>query len=313
MRAISAFVGHRGLVAWCFALFALGACIASCDRSHTGSAARSTPRLAAPSQPRLVALSAGLGVTLRDLGLSHLVVGRHGFDLALDPSIPVSGDQSGLDYDALLRVQPTHVLLEWGARPLPPRLIQLAEQQGWTINNLPNLTLDDIRQTTARLQRDFGDFRTPHQQSDWVQKLDRAWQRRGNGFASLGRVLLLGQSDPPAAIGPGSFHHQILERVGGVPAISHGAPWIELSAEDLIRLNPDAVVLVIPRSPSAPPATQRHGAALLPLLGKFGTLKLAAAERGTIALIDDPFAHTPSTAMAAFAEELVEVLERWDE
>ena len=75
-------------------------------------------------------LSPALAVIVRDLGLEANIVARHGFDIVLDKSIPVAGDQSGLDYEILLTAKPTHVLLEWGQREIPRRLGELMVERG---------------------------------------------------------------------------------------------------------------------------------------------------------------------------------------
>src|SRR5688572_2242849 len=101
------------LFAIVLALAGLGVC--ACDRSAPAPGPATADR-AGP--PRVVALSPGLAVTMRDLGLGDLLAGRHGFDAWSDPALPVCGDQSGLDYERLLAVRPTHILVQWGQRDL---------------------------------------------------------------------------------------------------------------------------------------------------------------------------------------------------
>jgi ABC-type Fe3+-hydroxamate transport system substrate-binding protein len=337
----------------------------SCDRSPSdlnAAAPRDTssaptggsPTSTSPirdATPRLVVLSPALAVTLRDLGYGPNIVGRHGYDVALDPSIPVCGDQSGMDYEALLRANPTHVVLQWGERELPARLMELAVRHGWIVSNHNVLTLNDIRTSVVELDDLIGGPERLRDESahpdkpdagppgarELLRRMDAAFARRRGGFAGVGRVLLLTAVTAPAAAGPGSFHHQILESIGATPAIMDGGPYQQLDVEDVVRLAPDAIVLVIPRAPrtaeaksastalSAPAASDDNvgsngeassspvlQAELRSMLGRLTEMPIPAIRNGRVALIDDPTSHLPGTSMIALADELARILGEWN-
>ncbi|MFN0132420.1 MAG: ABC transporter substrate-binding protein [Phycisphaerales bacterium] len=290
------------------ALLVLGLSAVVLLRSNGTSKPSPTP----PGAARVVALSPALAVIARDLGFAPLIVGRHGYDMVLDRAMPVCGDQAGIDYEALLRVRPTLVLTEWSGE-LPPRLLTLGKQHGWRIQNFNLLTLDDIADATVWLAGTLGTGLPDSPASALSRRMDAAWSLHP-GLERAGRVLLLESLDPPAALGPGSCHHQVLVRIGGTPAIVTGAPYVTLDAEDLLRLAPDAIVWINPRDPAAPHAADAlDPAALRRRLGRIGDLDLPAFRTGRVALIDDPLSLTPSTAMIAFAEHLAAILERWSD
>lgn len=290
-----------------FSLFAL-LFFASCKR---------TPAPTPPASPRIVALSPAAAVTLRDLGLAPSIVGRHAYDMVLDPGLPSCGDQLGLDFENLLRVQPTHIVIQWGKRELPARLTQLATERSWTITTYDPLTLADLRADTQRLATLFADAPgfDARTFAHVMAEFDRAFAKRSLDLARAGKVLLLWSTSPPAALGPGSWHHQILIAIGGTPAITEGAASISLDQEDVLKVSPDAIVLVIPRGRDDQPASSE----MLPmdaetrtkLLGPLAGHDLPAIRSNHVALIDDPLSHTPSTAMIHFADELAEVLAVW--
>lgn len=253
-----------------------------------------------PSGPRIVVLSPAIAVILRDLGLEGLVVGRHAYDLILDKSIPSCGDESGLDYEAIIRTRTTHVLMESGAAGPPQRLRDLAQQHTWQLHSYPMLSLADIRACVGAVAHLLG--RSPEA---LLARMDAAWAPREGIYT--GRVLLLASADPPAALGPGSFHYQLLQRLGGRPAITTGNPYITMDAEDVLHLGPDAIILILPRAPTPSlTATDR-----LKHLGRLGTLDIPAVRDAHVALIEHPLAHTPSTAMIDVADRLADVLESW--
>lgn len=255
-----------------------------------------------PGQPRIAVLSPALAVTLRDLGLESQIVARHGYDIVLPKSLPVVGDQAGIDYETLLRVDPSHILLEWGSRDLPPRLTQLAKERGWAVRNYPLLTLDDIRHAVRNLPRDLNTPLASARADELRARMDAAWKNRPGLRANAGRTLLLYSIAPPAAAGPGSFHAQLLEAIGGEPAITEGDPYITLDAEDVRRLNPDSIVLILP---GAEPLTRKEQ------LGRLGTLDLRAVNDGRVLILSDTLGQTPSTAMIALADDLARGMLAW--
>jgi len=262
------------------------------------------PRPGGASDARLVVLSPAMGVILTDLGARSVIVGRHDVDQVLT-DLPACGHQGGIDYETLLAVRPTHVLIEWGARPLPERLVTLAAANGWTIERHDLRTLGDITSTSDQLQREFG----AAGDEPLSAALERSWARSDKPLGRAGTVLLLGATAPPGAIGPESCHYEILTRLGARPAIREGAPWIELDSEDLIALAPDAIVLIEPQPGGTGIAAV--GPEALDRLGVIASLDIPAVRDGRVAVLDGVSYLTPSTAMAQFAADLRTVLEDW--
>jgi ABC-type Fe3+-hydroxamate transport system substrate-binding protein len=219
----------------------------------------------------------------------------------------------GIDYEALLRVRPTHVLLQ--RADIPNRLRELGAQRApsWDVENFRILSLDDIRSLTrglwAMLRERAAD---PGPLARLQREMDRAWSRRsGIDAAKVGRVLLLHSASPPAAFGPGSFHQQILERLGATPAVTEGAAYITMDHEDLLRRRPDAIVLFAPHEPGEA-ASARGAADVRAALGPIADLDIPAVRSGRLAVIDHPMAVVPCpSAMIEVADDLARILEHW--
>lgn len=295
------------LVSWCLrgltvAVAAFGLC--GCEKA--------VPVPAAPTG-RIVSLSPAVSVILKDLGLAPGVVGRHSFEMVLNESLPVCGDQSGIDLERLIAVKPDCVIVQWGTRELPPRLTGQASADGWVLHDAKLLTLADIRREVGEIAlvvKKAGGPDVSVKVEELQRAMDGAWAQRGDGFASCGRILLLADTVPPSALGPGSFHFQLLEGVGGIPAIVSGNAFQELTIEDVLAIAPDGIILIMPRSPRTP-AEERAGGDAMGGLGRLGTLDIPAVKNGRVAILDDPLAHTPSTAMIGLADEMVRVLDGW--
>lgn len=284
----------------CFALALLPGCWQS---------AAPTVRASESDEVRIAALSPAVAAILRDLELEDRVVARHGWDLALNESLPVGGDQTGLDYEMLLRVRPTHVVLEWGSRPLPARLEQLAQRHGWAVHNYRLLTLDDVERTARDLHGRFGGG------EEWAETaLALRWReamRERECAAKAGRVLLLYSMRPPGALGPGSAHQQLLEAIGGQPALTSGGPYVALDAEDVLRMAPDGIIVIRPRAREAEAGPRADVEAIRQQLGRIGTLDIPAVREGKLAIIDHPLGQLPSTSLTEVAEEMAVILGEW--
>lgn len=281
------------------------------------SCGRSTPPPASPGTLRIAALSPAVAIIVRDLGHEREIVARHAFDMVLTPAIPVAGDQADLNYEALLSVAPTHVITQWGSRQLPDHLTSLASEYGWKLHETTLLTVADLR----REVRDIDAALNPNASEPsrecaaLLRRLDEVLRPRDSA-PRAGRVLLLAGIDPPGALGPGSWHHEVLVSIGAAPAFDEGSPWITLDHERLTTLAPDAIVLLKPRTPGTPPP---RGGVEAPLvgadvsghLGRLGLLDLPAIRNSRLAMIDDPLALTPGTNLIALAEQLGAVLDAW--
>lgn len=249
--------------------------------------------------PRLVVLSPAMSVTLRDLGKDSLIVGRHAFDLILPKDIPIAGDQHAIDYEKLVKLHPTHILLETGATDIPPRLTELAAIEHWQILALPMLTLDDVRAALAGLDAITGG---PSDQGKHLREsFDAAFAADDAAGRRLGRTLPLAWTDPPGVMGPGSFHAQLLSSIGATPLPAEGAAYIEWSLEDVVRTDPDSLILFLPGFEGD------QQKALGPLAG----LNLRCVRDERVIIVSNPLCHTPSTALADVANFIREQTRSW--
>ena len=251
---------------------------------------------------RLAVLSPALTIILDDMRLRDRIVGRHGFDLVLDPSVPVVGNELGLDYEALIRVAPTHVLVETNERGIPPRLESLATKHGWTVLAIPlDESVEQIRAAVAELDRNLPGSDRGERVARLEEEMNRAWRVREGLGARMGRALLLVGVDPPGVLGPGSFHFDLLERLGAHPVPEQGAMFIQMPVEQVVKLDPDSIVLFMP-------GTEEDPSEALGVLGRVG---LRAVAQGRVMIVRNPYCLTPSTAMIGVADEIADKAGAW--
>jgi ABC-type Fe3+-hydroxamate transport system substrate-binding protein len=260
-------------------------------------------RAGPPGKPSgIVVLSPALCETLRALGPGEPIIGRHAFDRGTDPSVPIVGDQRGIEYETLARLRPGAVVLEASAAATPARLKNLADELAFAIHRVPTLTLEDVRASIGVIGAIAG--RPPRR----IAELERAFDAARRPIddertrEALQRVLLLAGTDPPGALGPGSYHHELIEAMGGSSALIDGGPFQRLSAEDVAALSPGAVVLLAPGLRDEPVVT---GADATRELGVLGDVGLPAVREGRAAVLSGGAVLLPSApGVMALAADL---------
>jgi ABC-type hemin transport system substrate-binding protein len=281
------------------ALFALPAC----DRT------RDDPPVAEAPEVRLIALSPALAVIIRDLGRADLVVGRHTWDMGLNASIPTVGTHDDPDLETMLRLRPTHIIVQEMQTRVPQSLRRMAEQQNWTIWSYPLLTLDDITAAVDGLHDAMNDATNSPTTDSPAARLTTAWAPHAEA-PKAGRVLILAGVDPAGAMGPGSFHHQLIERLGARPALTDGGPWQELDHEDILRLAPDSILLF---RPGVDVPDGADPAVALTALGGIADLDIPGVRHGRVAIINHPLGLLPASSLGEVADQIRAAFEAWAE
>lgn len=309
----------------------LGACAKTAPSADPGA---SQDQQGETDEPRFAVFSPAIGVMLRDLGFEDNIVGRHSYDTALSTSIPAVGSHIDIDDELLIGAQPNTLIFEDNNTAIPDRVRAMADERGWTIWTYKLQSIDDIAHTVDDLYLKLVGFPTdPNTDNDPTTlfqnptkrfeielpsaRLARAWSPLGRDAQHAGRTLLLASTDPAGALGPGSFHAQMTDRLGITPALDTGAMWQELDLEDIITLSPDSIILF---TPDHQPEDNLIGEPephtwdeTLAALGPVATLNLPAIRERRVAIIDHPQALLPSTTLAQIADEIRKTLAQWRE
>ncbi len=296
------------------------------------SATGSSESVAEQSQPRFAVFSPAIGVMLRDLGFEDDIVGRHSFDSALSSSIPVVGTHIEIDDEVLINAKPTILIFESNSVAIPQRIRQLAKERDWSIWTYKLESLDDIATTLDDLYLKLVGFPadansdgdpttfnidpTKRFEIDLPSaRLARAWSPMGREGACVGRTLLLAGTDPAGALGPGSFHAQLIERLGVTNALGSGGMWQELDLEDIAELAPDSILIFDPREAGdgiGAPEALAWGE-IEAALGPIASLPIPAVQSRRVGVITHPQALLPSSTLGQVADEIRKTLADWCE
>jgi len=264
------------------------------------------PQPTTTGQPRIVSLSPAVSRTLLDFGLQQQIVGRSRWCASLDPAIPVLGDLYEINYEWLLRLHPTHVLVQPAASTgLDPTLERLAAEHDWVVGHWRINTIADIEQMVRDLpavlfpQGDPCRETAAARAADLLNRIDVALSPQRADLWS-GRTLLVADVDPVVLVfGRETYLNDILSRLGAENAVAaHG--WAEISLEDVVRMDPQAIILVRDRGP----------AQISPLeaAGPLADLDTTARREGRIAVLWHPDSKLPSSAVIGVAQQMRRVL-----
>ncbi len=286
------------LIAACWYTFAL----TGCDRSPAPAQDASVANL------RIVSLSPAMSRILCDLGLADKVVGRTQFCRSIDSAVPVVGDHFTQDLEMLLRLNPTHILLQPPRGEVAPALMKLADEHDWRLIHAQINSIDDVRALVkslpAQLVPDEDARRSQLNQASHklVEKMDAALQRDETSIWS-GQILIVYSTDPSISLfGSSTYLDEVVRNFGCENAASHISGWGQVSLEDVVRMNPEAMLLI-------DEADRGIDAALGPLR----SLAIEAIRAGRVGLITHPDALLPSTSVIEVAEEIHEVLREFVE
>ena len=194
---------------------------------------------------RIASLSPALTRTIQFLGLEQSIVGRSTYCGSIDASIPVVGDLLQVDYERLVRVAPTHVLVQPPATGPDSGLVRMADERGWALLEYTGLdSITDIKAMVhdLALQLDDSDEGSIRRRAEALTAEIDSAMRAGDG-AFDGRVLLVHDTESIGACGIGTYLDELLVGLGARNALTTNG-WVTLGLEDVVRLEPDGIIVI---------------------------------------------------------------------
>lgn len=231
---------------------ALAVVLGGCE-ARSGPPSADAGRGAAPL--RIVSLSPAMTHAAQALGAGGEIVGRTPWCRAGDAT--VVGTLEDRNLEAIAALRPTLVLRQ---AAVPDAALDRATTGARRFERTLS-SLEDVRAMVPALADALAAEGVPGAPAA-AQRIAAA--HAAGMAASLrtrGPVLFLFSADPPAAFGRGTFIDGLWTGMGGVNAVAaDGYP--ELSAEDVVRMRPAAVVII---GRATAPAWLRDSATVVPL------------------------------------------------
>lgn len=256
-----------------------------------------TVRLPAPAR-RVVSLMPSATETIVALGGADLLVARTRYDG--DPrlaGLPSVGSSLAPSLERVVALKPDLVVV-WATDRRAEVRTRLADA------GIPTLGLDV--QDTAGTFRAIAVLGTALGRADAAARLANSLRvELANIAASVAgrtrpRVFYVVYHDPPMTAGAGTFITELLGVAGAENVFGDvAAPWPTVSLEEVVRRNPDVIVL---------PAGARGGPTLERMRADAGWRELRAVKSGRVLHVPSDLANRPGPSMVAAARLMRDLL-----
>jgi len=244
--------------------------------------------------------------------VENLIVGRTPYCDSVNPNVPVVGDLMNVDFERLVRVNPTVVLVQPPGGTMDPVLEEVAAQHGWRlqgwhldriadiiglVEQLPNAIWAENAQSSPVCQ-------AANAKADELVGRIKALQSPDADPAHWrGKTLIVHGTESIVVYGRRTYLDELLTALGGTNA-TDAEGWVQLSVEDVVRLDPEAILLVRPGEPA--------DADPMELLGQLKSLNIKAVKDHRVAVLRDRDILLPSSAVLAAADELRAILREFN-
>jgi len=214
------------------------------------SGCRPQPPDASSDQLRLISLSPALTGILEDAGLGDSLVGRSSWCVLQtrdQNDVPAVGDLHERDWEAIIRLQPSHVLIQADSVEQDASLLDLSREYGWSLHAWPLRDVEDIKVVLHELPTIVGNgdetASNPTRETCRALLMDLDDSMMPSRIGENQRVMIVNDQIPPLAWGQGTYLDQMLDTTGATNVIQQEG-WQQLSMEDVVRLKPDRILVV---------------------------------------------------------------------
>jgi len=183
------------------------------------------------------------------LGKRLCAVTTHCTYPAAAAALPKAGGYFAINYEIIQTLQPELVLILKGNVTARDRL----KKMGFQTVEIESRSMEDIFQSVEKIGAACGvEMRAAELVSKLRKKVSNV-RKQAQSVRERPRVLIVFGRNPAAdtigtvyAIGPQSIHHEMLETAGGRNAYEGQLPSAAVSAEGIIRMNPDVIIDLLP-------------------------------------------------------------------
>lgn len=268
--------------------------------SLTGCSAAPTPAAAGPRQDRLLSLSPAITETLSLLGAESRLMGRSDWcnEPASVAALPAFGTSLTPALERIASVHPDRILTDASVANQRDALRAIAP-----VEELPWLTVEQVTSSTRRLGLLVGQPGA----AEALTEQFRPWLEPAPATAPE-VLLLIGEDGPETGtfwfVKEGSLHGAMLRLARWRNAMPGDVATPSLSAEGLLRLDPPAIVVLVPRA-GGPAETAAVRA-------KFAAFEgLRAVKSGRFGVVANPRSLSVGPSLLQTGEQVAALLRTW--
>lgn len=273
------------------------------------SAPNSAPTTTAPPAPRIISTVPAATAQLIQIGAVDQLVGVTRYDLPILPpgkeGLPIVGDYDTLNYELLLKLLPTALVVQMTPSHITPRLREIVADQHIDLVNIKLDTLADLYRTAQALGRISGRAK---QAADAVTAMQTALAniQRQWAHGPHPRVAYLLSASPIMVVGGGTFMDEMLKIAGSQNVCAtQGGDYPTINRETLIKLAPDVLLIA---AAGEPPSTGLQDPRLAPWID----LPIPAARQSRIYLVTEPNGELATLTIADQLRTLARTIHQGD-
>jgi iron complex transport system substrate-binding protein len=243
---------------------------------------------------RVISLVPSVTETIVALGAGDRLVGRTRYDRDTSLArLPVVGGGQDPSLETMVGLTPD-LVVSWFSMERPETRRSL-DAAGITTLDVSLQDTSDAFRAIALLGRALGETAEAERVLERLRdSLDAT--RRLAAAAPRPRVFYVVYNDPPMTMGPETFIAQILDLAGGDNVFDDATTnWVTVSLEEVVRRDPDIVVLPVGEMPAN---------TLDRLRTEAGWRELRAVQSGCVVQVDVDVVNRPGPNLARAAEQL---------
>ncbi len=233
---------------------------------------------------RIVSASPAATLQLIEMGAADHLVGVSTYDKLYLPEdkqdLPVIGDYLNFDYEKMLLLKPTHVVVQMADDRLAPRLREITAKHHIELVSFTLNTLEDLFTTAEKLGK-IADVSSRTQMMIAAARGELAAVAQKTTTLTKPKTLYIMSKNPMFVVGKNGLWDQMLTIAGAdnVGRQAKGDYFPELSTEALISLAPEVLLISAPDEPEM--------RADDPRIRQWSSLPIPAARNKRIVLVTD--------------------------
>jgi iron complex transport system substrate-binding protein len=283
--------------------------VCACGKTETPPATAPATR-PAPNTPRIISAVPAATLNLILIGAVDSLVGVSTFDALYLPedkkNLPTVGDYNleKLNYENLLALQPTALIVQTAEAHIPARLRDLAKSQHFDIINIKLDTTDDLWNTVRALgkaakKEDAADTAILKAQAE-LKEIAKSYEGKPRP-----KVVYVFSHNPLSVVGSNNFMDEMLTLAGGDNVGARvGKSFITVSNETLIQLAPDVLLIGAPSQPDQQAVDD-------PRIEPWLRYDIPAVKNHRVFLVTDPDALTASVNLPKSVRSLSNLIHKF--
>lgn len=269
----------------------------------TGGCDKPAPPANPQASPKIASLvPAATGLLLAMHAGDKLVAVSNYDDQPEVKTLPRVGDYQQVDWEKLIALKPTAMIVQMRPDHMPPGLVEKAKSLGIQLVNVQIEQVADIYVAAQQLAEVAADPASGKALTDSLRNQSESIRRRNEGKPRP-RVLLVVDPEGKAVVGRGTFLSDLLDIAGGDNVMPEGGPhWPAIDREMLASIKPDVILQLLPDASDQLLAQAKSAWTALP--------DVPAVKNGRVYPLTEWYLHQPGPHIAETAKLFEDRLHR---